>query len=52
MAITLTPLINEILRFVADFPHLAEQLNQRIQDLSDSTRSSRSRRPSGNGSIR
>jgi len=35
MAITLTPLINEILRFAADFPHLAEQLNQRIQDLSD-----------------
>jgi predicted PurR-regulated permease PerM len=35
MAITLTPLINEILRFAADFPHLAEQLNQRIQDLSE-----------------
>lgn len=35
MAITLTPLINEILRFAADFPNLANQLNQRIQDLSD-----------------
>ena len=35
MAITLTPLINEILRFAADFPHLAEQLNTRIKELSD-----------------
>lgn len=33
LALTLTPLVNEILRFIDDFPKLAESLNARIQDL-------------------
>jgi len=35
LAVTLTPLINEVFRFVEDFPRLADQLNSRIKDLSD-----------------
>ena len=35
LAITLTPLINEIFRFIEDFPRLAEQLNSRLQDLAE-----------------
>ncbi len=35
LAITLTPLINEVFQFIEDFPRLAEQLNSRLQDLAD-----------------
>ncbi len=35
MALTLTPLVNEILRFIEDFPKLAESLNTRLQDLTE-----------------
>jgi predicted PurR-regulated permease PerM len=35
LAVTLTPLINEIFRFIEDFPRLADQLNSRIKDLAD-----------------
>ncbi len=35
LALTLTPLINEIFRFIEDFPRLADQLNARLQDLAD-----------------
>ncbi len=35
MALTLTPLANEILRFIDDFPKLAESLNARLQDLTE-----------------
>ena len=35
MALTLTPLVNEILRFIDDFPKLAESLNARLQDLTE-----------------
>lgn len=33
LTLTLTPLVNEILRFIDDFPKLAESLNARLQDL-------------------
>lgn len=36
MALTLTPLINEILRFIDDLPKLVEQLNARLLELSNS----------------
>ncbi len=36
MALTLTPLINEILRFIDDLPKLAEQFNARLLELSNS----------------
>jgi predicted PurR-regulated permease PerM len=35
LAVTLSPFINEIFRFIEDFPSLAEQLNARIRDLAD-----------------
>ena len=35
LALTLTPLVNEILRFIDDFPKLAESLNARVQDLTE-----------------
>ena len=35
LALTLTPLVNEILRFIEDFPQLAESLNARLQDLTE-----------------
>lgn len=35
LALTLTPLVNEIIRFIADFPKLAESLNARLQDLTE-----------------
>ncbi len=35
LAVTLTPLINEILRFVADFPKLAADLDAQLQKLGD-----------------
>ena len=35
LALTLTPLVNEILRFIEDFPRLAESLNARLQDLTE-----------------
>lgn len=35
LALTLTPLVNEILRFIEDFPKLAESLNARLQDLTE-----------------
>ena len=35
LALTLTPLANEILRFIDDFPKLAESLNARLQDLTE-----------------
>jgi predicted PurR-regulated permease PerM len=35
MALTLTPLVNEILRFIEEFPKLAESLNARLQDLTE-----------------
>lgn len=34
LALTITPLVNELLRFIEDLPRLAEQLNARILDLS------------------
>ena len=35
LALTLTPLVNEILRFIEDFPQLAESLNARLQELTE-----------------
>jgi predicted PurR-regulated permease PerM len=35
LALTLTPLINEILRFVADFPNLAADLDTQLQRLGE-----------------
>ncbi len=35
LALTLTPLVNEILQFIEDFPELAESLNARLQDLTE-----------------
>jgi len=35
LALTLTPLVNEIVRFVADFPKLAENLDQQLKNLGD-----------------
>jgi len=35
LALTLTPLINEIFKLIEDFPRLADQLNARIKDLAD-----------------
>ncbi len=35
MALTLTPLVNEILRFISDFPKLAEDLDAQLQRLSE-----------------
>jgi len=35
LSLTLTPLVNEIVRFVADFPKLAENLNQQLQKLGE-----------------
>jgi predicted PurR-regulated permease PerM len=35
LALTLTPLINEILKFIEDFPALADQLNARLRELSE-----------------
>jgi predicted PurR-regulated permease PerM len=34
LTLTITPLVNEILRFIEDLPRLAEQLNARLIDLS------------------
>ncbi len=34
LLLTITPLVNEILRFIEDLPRLAEQLNARLIDLS------------------
>ena len=34
MALTLTPLVNEILRFISDFPKLAEDLDAQLKRLS------------------
>lgn len=36
LSLTVTPLINEILRFIDDLPQIAEQLNARLLDLSRS----------------
>ncbi len=33
--LTLTPLVNELLRFIADFPRLAEQLQAQLERLSE-----------------
>jgi predicted PurR-regulated permease PerM len=35
LALTLTPLVNEIVRFVADFPKLAENLDGQLQKLGE-----------------
>ena len=35
LTVTLTPLLNEILRFIEDFPKLAEQLDTQLQRLGD-----------------
>jgi len=35
LALTLTPLVNEVVRFVEDFPKLAEQLDQQLKNLGD-----------------
>ena len=35
LALTLTPLVNEVVRFVQDFPKLAEQLDQQLKNLGD-----------------
>ncbi len=35
LTVTLTPLLNEILRFIEDFPKLAEQLDGQLQRLGD-----------------
>jgi predicted PurR-regulated permease PerM len=35
LALTLTPLINEVFRLIEDFPRLAEQLNARLDELAD-----------------
>ncbi len=35
MALTVTPLVNEILRFINDFPKLAEDLDAQLQRLSE-----------------
>jgi predicted PurR-regulated permease PerM len=35
LALTLTPLINEIFKLIEDFPRLADQLNARIGELAD-----------------
>jgi predicted PurR-regulated permease PerM len=35
LALTLTPLVNEIIRFVADFPKLAENFDQQLQRLGE-----------------
>ena len=35
LALTLTPLVNEILRFIADFPKLAADLDAQLQKLGD-----------------
>jgi len=35
LAVTLTPLVNELLRFAADFPHLAAQLEEQIKRLGE-----------------
>ena len=35
LALTLTPLVNEILRFIADFPKLAADLDTQLQRLGD-----------------
>jgi predicted PurR-regulated permease PerM len=35
LALTLTPLVNEILRFIADFPKLAGNLDEQLQKLSE-----------------
>ena len=35
LALTLTPLINELLRFIADFPKLADQLDVQLQRLGE-----------------
>ena len=35
LALTLTPLVNEILRFIADFPALAANLDQQLQRLGE-----------------
>jgi predicted PurR-regulated permease PerM len=35
LALTLTPLVNEIVRFVADFPKLAASLDQQLQKLGE-----------------
>ena len=50
--VTLTPLVDEIVRFVQDFPRLTEQLQAQLARLSDCTPACRSRPPCGIGSIR
>ncbi len=35
LALTLTPLVNEIMRFIADFPKLAENLDSQLQRLGE-----------------
>ena len=35
LALTLTPLLNELLRFIADFPKLADQLDVQLQRLGE-----------------
>ena len=35
LALTLTPLVNEVVRFVADFPKLAEQLDLQLKNLGE-----------------
>jgi predicted PurR-regulated permease PerM len=35
LALTLTPLVNELLRFIDDFPHLAAQLEDQLKRLSE-----------------
>ena len=49
LSLTLTPLVNEILRFIADFPTLAESRTQ-LQKLSEFYARSRSRSRSATGS--
>ena len=44
LALTLTPLVNEIVRFIADFPKLAENLTRSSSSSASSTRGSRSGR--------
>ena len=50
--LTLTPLINELLRFVDDFPQLAEQLRHSSSASASCTRDCRSRTRSASGSMR
>ena len=50
LALTLTPLVNEVVRFVNDFPKLADSLDLHSSDSATSTLTSRSPSPSASGS--